>query len=126
MADILASGQTSPLGKATLISDALGYTDQGSVPFPIELSKQGGMGFQFEGGIITVNATSPKINVSFDRPMTYNGAVSHVPGGTPYDVGSPALTADAMSLDIPITVNPVPASTNMTIYFTADGAPHGP
>jgi len=103
MADITVSGLTSPLGDPRMI-DFQG--ESLSVPFPITLGKQGGTGFQYEGGVITVNATSPNINVSFDRPMVYHGAHSHVPGGTPYDIGTPALALDARSLDIPIAVAP--------------------
>jgi hypothetical protein len=103
MADISASLGTSPLGKVRLISDHINYTEQGACPFPILLSKQGGMGFQFEGGLITVVATSPKVQITFDRPMTYGGAHTHNPTG-PFDIGTPSLTADALALDVPINV----------------------
>lgn len=75
-----------------------------SVPYPFRLGQNGSIGFQLEGGVITVNATSPEIDIFFDRPMVYNGAHSHVPGGTPYDIGTPSLAADARSIIIPITV----------------------
>jgi hypothetical protein len=54
--------------------------------------------------VVAVDATAPKINVSFDRPVAYNGTHSNVPGGTPYDIGTPALALDTLSVDIPITV----------------------
>lgn len=101
MADILVSGLTSPLGNPRMI-DFQG--ESASVPFPIILGKQGGTGFQYEGGVITVDATSPNINVSFDRPMIYNGSHSHVPSGKPYDIGTPTLAVDSRSINIPINV----------------------
>lgn len=106
MADGIVSGITSPLGRALLLSDAVGVSDQGSVRFPIMLGKSGGIGFQYEGGIITVTATKPNLNVSFDRPMTYNGDFSQVPDSKPYSIGQPALTPMSLSIDIPITVPP--------------------
>lgn len=112
MANYSFSGLTSPLGKPRYM-DLQG--DSVSVRFPIILGKNGGIGFQLEGGVITVDATSPKINVSFDRPMVYNGGHNHVPGGTPYDIGTPSLAVDARSLDIPITV---PASVMALLSFS--------
>lgn len=108
MPDINPSGQTSPLGKARLLSDSVTtpYLYQGSIEFPITLSKSGGMGFQYEGGVITVEATSPEVIVSFDRPMFYDGAHTHNPTGKPYDIGTPSLAINARSLNIPITVGP--------------------
>jgi hypothetical protein len=131
MADILASGTTSPLGKVRLESDYFPYVDQGSMPFPIMLGDQGGIGFQFSGGIITVVATSPQIEVSFDRPMVFNGSYSGVPGGTPYDIGAPTLTVSARALDIPITVPPqtfgvssiVVGTTSITVNWAVPAAP---
>jgi hypothetical protein len=104
MADINASLQTSPLGFVqNLISERLGYEMSGSVPFPIQLSKQGGIGFQYEGGVITVEATDPKVQVSFDRPMIYNGTYVTNPSG-PFDIGAPSLVSGALYLNIPINV----------------------
>jgi hypothetical protein len=105
MADILASGVTNPLGNPHTIAEDLGYTPEASIPFPIMLSKSGGMGFQYEGGLITVIATNPQVRVTFDRPMTYNGDFTPNPGG-PFSIDQPVLTANALALDVPITVAP--------------------
>jgi hypothetical protein len=114
MADISASLQTSPLGFVqNLISERLGYEMSGSVPFPIQLSKQGGIGFQYEGGVITVVATDPKVQISFDRPMIYNGEHTHNTNG-PFDIGTPTLTANALALDIPIDVPPASSAAGVT------------
>jgi hypothetical protein len=89
-----------------------------SVPFPITLTKSGNIGFQLEGGVITVTAVDDNINVSFDRPMVYGGSHTHVPGGTPYDIGTPALAPDARSIDVPITVPASPAPEVTSIVAT--------
>lgn len=82
-----------------------------SVPFPIGLGVQGGIGFQFDGGIITVTGEPGDVKVNFDRPMNYNGDFTHVPGGTPYDIGQPYLAADTRSLSVPINTNSMAAPT---------------
>jgi hypothetical protein len=74
----------------------------GSVRFPIILGLNGGIGFQFEGGVITVMATNPNITLSFDRPMIYNGDYTDVASN--YDISLPTLTSDARSLVVPLTI----------------------
>ena len=104
MADILPSG-LCPLG----IGHPTYMDIQGvllTAPLVYNLGIVGGIGFQLQGGVITVDGTSPDIRVRFDRPMVYDGTHSHVPTGKPYDIGAPVLAADARSLVIPITVAP--------------------
>lgn len=102
MADIIVTGLTSPLGKPRLM-DIQGI--QVSVPFPIVLSKQGGIGFQFEGGIIVVTGTATGVDVTFDRPMTFNGDLSPTPPGTPFNLGTPTLNGGSdQILSVPISV----------------------
>jgi hypothetical protein len=112
MADILLSGLCDiRLGDVT--RDAL-QGDMGSIPFPFVLGKNGGIGFQLEGGLITVTATNPQIQVTFDRPMTYNGDYTPNPTG-PFDIGQPVLTPSALALDIPVTVAPSVLNTPTAI-----------
>jgi hypothetical protein len=116
MADILPNG-ICPLG----IGRPTYMTIQGiQVTMPVErtFAVVGGIGFQLQGGVITIDATSPNINVSFDRPMAYNGDHSHVPSGTPYDIGTPSLALDARSIDIPITVPAQVISPTLVSYAT--------
>jgi hypothetical protein len=73
-------------------------------PIFLSSSVEGSIGFRYEGGIITVDATSPSITVSFDRLMQYDGSYSPVPSGQPYNIGAPSLALDTKSIAIPITV----------------------
>jgi hypothetical protein len=78
-------------------------------------SVSGSIGFRYEGGIITVLADSAEIDINFDRPMTYNGVFTPVPGGTPYDILQPFLSLDTKRISIPITV---PAATLALVSLT--------
>jgi len=125
MPDINPSGCTSPLGQPHLLSGDLGYAPQGSVPFPIQLSKTGGMGFQYEGGIISVVALADRVDVSFDRPMVYNGAFTPTPPGTPFNIGAPVLDGGhATTLEIPVVivfptvVSVTPSAGRLVVVFS--------
>lgn len=109
MADIALSGWY--LGNGDPLMDI--QNGSLSVPFPFRIGNNGKMGFQLEGGVITVTATSPQLEISFDRPMVYNGDHTHVPGGTPYDIGTPSLAVDARSMTIPIFANAVSQAPNV-------------
>jgi hypothetical protein len=67
-------------------------------------------------GISAISATSGNLELSFDAPVVYNGFHSHVPGGTPYDIGTPALAVDAKSLSLPIVVPPATISPTLVSY----------
>lgn len=71
-------------------------------------NQAGGMGFRFETGILTVAAMADRVRVTADRLILYSGAHSHNPPGSEFDIGTPATTADGLSLDVPIAVTALP------------------
>lgn len=112
MADITVSGFTDPLGKPRLM-DVQGETE--SVPFPIRLGQNGGVGFEFTGGLITVQGTSLDVRVTFDRAMVYDGDFTPVPGGIPFQISQPTLDTPTLKiLTIPITANQKPNLVSVT------------
>jgi hypothetical protein len=112
MADITVSGLTNPLGKPVLM------TLQGegqSVPFPIEIGQNGGVGFEFTGGLIIIEGTSANVKVTFDRAMVYDGSFIPVPGGIPFQITQPTLDTPTLKvLTIPITANQKPNLLSVT------------
>ena len=112
MADYPLSGRTSPLGVPHRKDLQIAQGSISTVLLPVNLSKQGGIGFQYEGGIITVVANPLGVDVNFDRPMIYNGNYTS-PDGNPFILGPPTLNGTATSLDLPITI----ASESTTMDF---------
>jgi hypothetical protein len=121
MADTYSGGQGLPWvsgGVDQPMGMVLFPEQQGSesCPFPMLLPKAGGIGFQYEGGVIQVDGQASKIVVSFDRPMTYSGIFTNPPVGSAYSLAQPFLEGDptawtgAMALDLPFAWNGYPAS----------------
>jgi hypothetical protein len=112
MADITVSGFTNPLGKPVLMT-LQGETQ--SVPFPIEIGQNGGVGFEFTGGLITVQGTGLDIRVTFDRAMNYDNSFTPVPGGIPFQIGQPSLDPATLKiLTVPVTANQKPNLVSVT------------
>lgn len=119
MADITVSGLTSPLGKPVLMTL---QGDTQSVPFPIIIAQNGGVGFEFTGGLITVIGSGADVQVTFDRAMIYDGSYTPVPGGVPFQIGQPTLDAPtAKILTIPVTANSKPNLTRVTPNNSGQG-----
>jgi hypothetical protein len=112
MADITVSGLTDPLGKPRLM-DVQGVSE--SVPFPIRIGQNGGVGFEFTGGLITVQGTSLDVRVTFDRAMVYDGDFTPVPGGVPFQISQPTLDTPTLRvLTIPVAANQKPNLVSVT------------
>lgn len=122
MADTISGGQGLPcvVAAADVPSNLHLFPEQGSsasCPLPVDIMKGGGIGFQLQGGVITVTSLQDGVNVSFDRPMTYNGDHTHGPASAPFDIGTPSLSLDTTVLDIPITTRSTVASvTQVRVY----------
>jgi hypothetical protein len=110
MADFPVTGFTNPLGVPRLMDAQEG--DIG-ILFPVKLNKQGGIGFQYEGGIIIVTASPTGIDVSFDRPMSYDGSFGNNGPNDPFSIGQPILDGgNARTLEIPVSVNVIPPTVS--------------
>jgi hypothetical protein len=92
---------------ADVVRTGLTHTPQGLVPASEARRNITGMGFRFETGVITVTAQADRVRVTADRLVLYSGTHVHNPPGSEFDIGTPAVTADGMSLDVPITVTPL-------------------
>jgi hypothetical protein len=104
MSDIIPNGLTNPIGVPHEM-DLQIVDGPSTIPFPITLGDQGGIGFRLTGGIIVVTATPAGVDIGFDRPMSYDGTFGPNPPTAPFNISQPTLDSTARSLDVPVTVS---------------------
>lgn len=117
MADAILAGLCDGPTLGEVVFSDLHAPDVVSVPFPIRLARIGGLGFQGDGGIITVVGDVPNLRVNFDRPMVYGGLYQQTPFGAQYEIGQPYLTQGNTVLDVPIVAHVArPTPTTIRVY----------
>lgn len=128
MANYLRSGQFDNM-QTSKDADILGLDGQRTwVAGRLRLSKIGNIGFQLEGGVITVDASSGEVDVNFDRPMTYQGGLVTPPAGVGwYFNGYPLLANGTRTLHLPVTGmgQPPPPFTGSASTDPAPAKPSG-
>lgn len=110
MADVILADIVTNNPDPNRVRNAYGLYEPYFVDIQIQRANTGGMGFRYETGVITVTAYEDRVDVTTDRLIVYNGSHAHNAPNAPFDIGTPELTADELTLQIPIVPTAKPTT----------------